>query len=199
MKRLNYLCTSVIISLIIALLSPISALEVISFDGYDVSAKSAVLMDYNTGTVLYEKNADEPLPPASVTKIMTLLLIMEAIEKGDISENDIVTVSEYASSMGGSQVFLEHNGQYKVNELIKSIVVASANDACIAMAEHICGSEELFVKKMNEKAKSLNMNDTNFVNATGLPQPGQYSCAKDCAIMFKELLTHKEYFKFSTI
>jgi len=201
MKRLNYLCTSVIISLIIALLSPISALEVISFDSYDVSAKSAVLMDYNTGTVLYEKNADEPLPPASVTKIMTLLLIMEAIEKGDISENDIVTVSEYASSMGGSQVFLKAGEEMPVNDLIKSIVIASANDCAVAMAEAVCGSEDAFVSKMNQRAIELGMKNTHFENVTGLDDDtsNHVTSARDIALMSRELMKHKKIFEYSTV
>ena len=162
-------------------------------------SKAYCLMDANSGTIITSNNETEHLPIASMCKIMTLNLCFDEIDNGRLSLDDAITVSQNASGMGGSQVFLEANSQYKVNDLIKSIVVASANDACIAMAENICGSEELFIHKMNEKAKSLNMNDTNFVNATGLPQAGQYSCAKDCAIMFKELLKHKDYFKFSTI
>ena len=162
-------------------------------------SKAYCLMDANSGTIIISGNETEHLPIASMCKIMTLNLCFDEIENNRLSMDDTVIISQNASGMGGSQVYLEQNGQYKVFELIKSIVVASANDSCIAMAEHIYGSEELFVQKMNEKAKLLNMNDTNFVNATGLPKPGQYSCAKDCAIMFKELLSHKDYFKFSTI
>lgn len=171
----------------------------LAIENNSYSSKAYCLMDANSGTIITSNNETERLPIASMCKIMTLNLCFDEIDSGRLSLEDTITVSHNASGMGGSQVYLEENGQYKVNELIKSIVVASANDACVAMAEQICGSEELFVHKMNEKAKSLNMDDTNFVNATGLPQPGQYSCAKDCAIMFKELLTHKDYFKFSTI
>lgn len=164
-----------------------------------INAKSGILLDYQTNTVIYSKNEIEHLPIASMCKIMTLVLCFEAIENNEISLSDSIIVSENASGMGGSQVFLENNGQYMVGELIKSIVVASANDACVAMAEKLCGSEGNFVLKMNEKAKELGMNDTVFVNCTGLPQAGQYSCAKDVSIMFRELLKYEDYYKFSRI
>ncbi len=165
----------------------------------DFKSKSCYLTDYSTGTVIYAKNETERLPIASMCKIMTLLLCFENVDNGVISIEDTVCVSENASGMGGSQVFLETNGNYLVKDLIKSIVVASANDACVAMAETLCGSESAFVTKMNEKASSLGMDNTNFVNATGLPQVGQYSCAKDVSIMFRELLKHKTYYEFSTV
>ncbi len=164
-----------------------------------INAKSGILLDYQTNTVIYSKNELEHLPIASMCKIMTLVLCFEAIENNQISLSDTVVVSDNASGMGGSQVFLETNGEYLVGELIKSIVVASANDACVAMAEKIYGSESAFIKKMNEKAQELGMNDTVFVNCTGLPQAGQYSCAKDVSIMFKELLNYQDYYKFSRI
>lgn len=201
MKRLICLCTSVILSVILALFSPITALELISSENFDVSAKSAVLMDYNTGTVLYEKNADEPLPPASVTKIMTLLLIMEAIEKGELDANGVVSVSEYAASMGGSQVFLKVGEEMPVNDFIKSIVIASANDCAVAMAEAVCGSEEVFVSKMNQRAAELGMKNTHFENVTGLDDDtsNHVTSARDIALMSRELMKHKKIFEYSTV
>ncbi len=162
-------------------------------------SKSAYLLDYNTKTVIYQKNELEHLPIASMCKVMTLLLCFNGLKDNLITLDEKITVSENASGMGGSQVFLETNGEYMVGELIKSIVVASANDACVAMAEKLYGSQELFVEKMNETASELGMKDTVFVNCTGLPQAGQFSCAKDVATMFCELLSHEEYFKFSRI
>ena len=167
--------------------------------GIDVKSKAAFLMDSKTKTVVYSKNETEKLPIASMCKIMTLLICFDSIDEGIVSIDDTITVSKNASGMGGSQVFLEENADYLVGELIKAIVVASANDACVALAESISGSEELFVEKMNDKARELNMLNTNFVNCTGLPKPGQYSCAIDVATMFNELLTHEEYFRFSKI
>ena len=168
-------------------------------DFINTSSRSAYLMDYNTKTVIYQKNELEHLPIASMCKVMTLLLCFDALDDNGLSLDEKITVSKYASGMGGSQVFLETNGEYLAGELIKSIVVASANDACVAMAEKLCGSQDLFVQKMNEKATELGMNDTVFVNCTGLPQAGQYSCAKDVSTMFNELLTHDEYYRFSRI
>ena len=143
----------------------------------DVVSKSAILMDASTGKVLYEKNCHEKLPPASVTKVMTLLLICEALEDGKIKEDDDVQISETAASMGGSQIFLEPGEIQKVDTLVKSIAVASANDACVAMAEYIGGSVEEFVVLMNKRAKELGMNDTNFVNTNGLPVDNHYTSA----------------------
>ncbi len=162
-------------------------------------SKSAYLMDYKTKTVIYEKNSLEHLPIASMCKVMTLLICFEEIDNGNISYDEKITVSENSASMGGSQVFLEKDGEYIVGELIKSIVVASANDACVAMAERISGSQTNFVDRMNQKATELGMENTVFVNCTGLPQAGQYSCAKDVSTMFAELLKHEDYYKFSKI
>ena len=166
---------------------------------FTVKSKSAYQIDYATKTVIYEKNAREHLPIASMCKIMTQLLIYEKIDAGELNLNEKVTVSKNASGMGGSQVFLEENGEYSVDDLLKSISIASANDACVAMAERISGSTRVFVDEMNARAKELNMCDTLFENCTGLPSPMQYSCAKDVATMFSELISHKEYFKYSTI
>lgn len=161
--------------------------------------KAAYLCDWRSGTEVYAKNETEHLPIASMCKIMTLNLCFDALNKGNFSLDEEICVSENASGMGGSQVFLESGGKYLAGDLIKSICIASANDSCVAMAEKIAGSEELFVKKMNEKAKELAMLDTVFVNCTGLPQSGQYSCAKDVAKMLSELLKHEEYFQYSKI
>lgn len=163
------------------------------------ACKSAYLCDWRSGTPVYTKDETKHLPIASMCKIMTMQLCFEEIEKGDLSFDEEICVSDRASSMGGSQVFLEAGGTYKASELIKSICIASANDSCVAMAERIAGSEDVFVAKMNEKARALGMNDTVFVNCTGLPKNGQYSCAKDVAIMFGELLRHDAYFNFSKI
>ncbi len=164
-----------------------------------IESKSAYLADYNSGTVIYEKNSAERLPIASMCKIMTLLLTFEEIDLGNLSFDEDIIVSDNAAGMGGSQVFLETNASYKAEELIKSVVVASANDSCVALAERICGSEQAFTKRMNERAKELGMDDTVFANCTGLPKAGQYSCAKDVAKMFSALLSHDYYFKFSNV
>ena len=162
-------------------------------------AKSAYLMDFNTQTVVYSHQETKRLPIASMCKIMTLLLSFEAIDAGNLSMDEEICVSERAASMGGSQVFLEANAKYKVSELIKSIVVCSANDSCVAMAERIAGNESLFVEKMNEKAKEIGAENTLFANCTGLPKEPQYSCAKDVAIMLKKLLNHEEYYQFGKV
>ena len=154
-----------------------------------IDAKSYILMEASTGTVLSENNSEEPLPPASVTKIMTLLLIYDSVDQGKIKWDDMVTVSEHAASMGGSQIFLEPNEQQSVETLTKSIAIASANDAAVAMAESIAGSEESFVGMMNEKAKELGMKNTTFVNACGLDAEGHKMSAKDIALMSRELIT----------
>ena len=164
----------------------------------DIGSKSAVLMDVCSGQVLYEKNCHEKLPPASVTKVMTMLLICEALENGKIKIDDEVTISENAASMGGSQIFLEPGEVQTVDNLLKGIAVASANDACVAMAEYIGGSVEEFVDMMNKKAKDLKMNDTNFVNTNGLPVENHYTSAYDIGIMSRELLKHEMIEKYLT-
>lgn len=164
-----------------------------------IKSKSAYMIDWNSKTPIFSQMENERLPIASMCKIMTLLLIFENIDSGNLSLETLIPVSENASGMGGSQVFLESNAEYPASELIKSIVVASANDACVAMAEYLYGGEDVFVSQMNQKAKELSMDNTVFVNCTGLPRVGQYSCAKDVAIMFCELLKHSEYFTFSNV
>ena len=168
-------------------------------DTFDLNSKSAILIDANTKTVIYNKNENEKLPIASMCKIMTLLLCFEAKDNGLISFDETITISDNAAGMGGSQVFLEENGEYKITELIKSITVASANDACVAMAERISGNENAFVELMNKRAKELGMDNTVFTNCTGLPKVGQFSCAKDVSIMFSELIKYPEYFRYSRI
>lgn len=161
--------------------------------------KSAVLMEKDTGTVLYSQNADDRLPPASMTKIMTLLLIFKALDAQDISLKDKVRISEHAASMGGSQVFLEPGETMTVRDLIKAIAIASANDASVAMAEYIAGSEQAFVKKMNDEAKRLGLKNTHFKNPTGLSADGHYSSARDMALMARALLRYPEVLKFTSI
>ncbi len=157
--------------------------------GVEISAPSALLMEASTGQVIYEQDADSKRPPASVTKIMTLLLIFDALESGKIKLEDEVTTSEYAASMGGSQVFLEPGEVQTVDTLIKCIAVASANDGCVTMAEYISGSEEVFVEQMNERAKGLGMTNTHFVNCNGLDAEGHLTTARDIALMSRELIT----------
>lgn len=164
-----------------------------------LSCESAVLMCANTGEVLYSLNKDVPLAPASVTKIMTLLIIMEKLEEGSISYDSAVTASERAKSMGGSTIYLDAGEEMTVRDLIKGICVASANDACVAMAEYISGSEEAFVAEMNKRAEELGMKNTHFVNTNGLDAPGHQTSAFDIALMSKELLGHREIISFTTI
>ena len=163
-----------------------------------ISSKSAILMDVASGQILYEKNAHDKLPPASVTKVMTMLLICEALDSGKITLDDNVQISENAASMGGSQIFLEPGEVQKVDTLLKGIAVASANDGCVAMAEYIGGSVESFVEMMNAKAKALNMKDTHFVNTNGLPVDNHYTSAHDIALMSRELLKHDVINKYLT-
>lgn len=158
-------------------------------DGLSISAPSALLMEMSTGQVIWEKDADTARPPASVTKVMTLLLIFDALQDGKIKLEDEVTVSEYAASMGGSQVFLEPGEIQTVDTMIKCISVASANDACVAMAEHVSGSETEFVSQMNERAKGLGMTNTHFVNCNGLDADGHETTSRDIALMSRELMT----------
>lgn len=165
-----------------------------------LATPSAILMEATTGTIIYEKNSHERLRPASITKIMTLILIFEAIENGNISKTDTVTVSEHAASMGGSQVYLEPGEEQTVEDLLKCISIASANDACVAMAEFIAGSEEAFVDKMNQKAAELQMNDTTFVNCCGLEASGHLTSAYDIALMSMELINqHPDIYHYCSI
>lgn len=179
----------------------IQSVVVFAEDNTDLglNAKSAILMEESTGNILYESNPDERLPIASVTKVMTMLLIMEAVDSGKISLDDMVTVSENAMSYGGSTMFLETGEQLTVNDMLKGIAVASANDGCVAMAEHLAGSESAFVDMMNEKAKELGMENTHFMNTNGLDEDDHYSSARDVAIMSRELMKHETIFNYTSI
>ncbi|MYL57079.1 D-alanyl-D-alanine carboxypeptidase [Virgibacillus halodenitrificans] len=163
------------------------------------NAKSAILLERDTGQVFYDKDAHVKLPPASMTKIMTLLLIMEALEQGDLKYEEKVRVSERAASMGGSQIFLEAGEEMTVKDLLKGIAVASGNDASVALAERIAGNEKAFVKKMNQKVKKLGLENTKFQNTTGLPAEDHYSTAYDMAMIAKELLKYEEITKYTSI
>ncbi len=163
------------------------------------NSKSAILMDFDTGEILYSKNASEVLPPASMTKIMSMLLIMERIDNKTLSLTDEVTISENAANMGGSQVFLQANETYKVEELLKGIAIASGNDAVVAMAEKVSGSVSDFVALMNEKAKSLGLTNTKFLNPHGLDTEGHVTTAHDMAIIARELIKHTSILKFTSI
>ncbi len=165
-----------------------------------VSAPSAILMEKTTGKVLYEQDAAVQYEPASVTKVMTLLLVMEAIDSGSLSWDDMVTASTHAISMGGSQVWLKENEQMTVRDMVKAVTVVSANDCAVALAEHLAGSEAAFVDRMNQRAAELGMEHTNFVNCTGLPAPGHLTCAYDIALMSRELiLNHPAIREYTTI
>ncbi len=168
---------------------------------FEVNARSAVLMDAETGTVLYAKNADKALPPASVTKVMTLLLIMEAVDGGNLSLTEMVPVSEYAASMGGSQVYLKPGETMTAEEMLKCVIIASANDAAVALAEQVAGSEEAFVARMNERAAELGMHNTRFENVTGLDDDttDHMTSAYDIAVMSRELLQHPTILTYSGI
>jgi len=194
MKKILSMCLAVIVT----------SMLLLSFAGFapapatlDITAKSAFLVEVNSGKVLFQKNADAKLPIASMVKIMTLAVIYDAIDAGDIALTDMVMVSQEAESMGGSQAFLDFNAEYKVEDLILSIVIASANDSCVAMAEHIAGSESEFVNRMNALAEKLGMTNTNFVNATGLPAPGGYSTAADVAKMYAYIMQKPTYNLFT--
>ena len=165
----------------------------------DLKCKSAILIEADSGTILYEKNSHEKLRPASVTKVMTLLIIMEAIDSGKISMDDMVGCSERARKMGGSQIWLNETEKLSVNDMLKAICVVSANDCSVAMAEFIAGSEELFVDMMNNRAKELGMNDTHFVNCHGIDEDGHLTSAYDISVMSRELMKHKKILEYTTI
>ncbi|MBQ8140355.1 MAG: D-alanyl-D-alanine carboxypeptidase [Clostridia bacterium] len=168
---------------------------------FELDCRSAILMEASTGKVLYEMNADESLPPASVTKVMTLLLVMEAIDSGKITLDDMVTASAHACSMGGSQIYLEEGEQMSVEDMLKSVVIASANDAAVALAEYVAGTEEAFVEAMNKKAAELGLTGTNFENTNGLDDTvaNHVSTARDIAVMSRELIKHEKITEYSSI
>lgn len=165
----------------------------------DFTAKSYILMDYNSGEILLRKDDQIKLPVASIVKLMTIELVLEEVESGMLDLSDVLICSETAAGMGGSQVFLESGGEYSISDLLKSVIVSSANDASVALAEKIAGSEKNFATMMNKKAKELGMKNTNYCNATGLPESGQFSTAEDTAKIFKQVISHEIYHKYSTI
>ena len=195
MRVRSALC--VVFSVLIILLCTSVPADALS--GKEISAPSAVLMDSRSGKVLFSKNAHEVRPCASITKVMTLTLVMEALDSGKISLTDTVTASEHAASMGGSDIWLEPGERMSVDDMIKATVVASANDAAVALAEFICGSEDEFVSEMNEKAKALGMKETVFKNCNGLDEDGHVTSAYDVAIMSRELSKHRRIFNYSNI
>lgn len=204
MKKLISLSLALLLCVCCGMCMPVDTRAVTAEENapFDVAAESAVLMEAGTGKVLYAKNANEALPPASVTKVMTLLLVMEAIDSNTLSLEDTVSVSEYAASMGGSQVFLEPFEEMSVEDMLKSVVVSSANDAAVALAEKVGGSEEAFVKRMNEKAAQLGMENTNFENVTGLDDDtvNHVLSAMDIALVSRELITkHPLILNYSSI
>ncbi len=166
---------------------------------FELEAASVLVMDAGTGTVILEKNADEKRPVASVTKLMTILLVLEALDEGKITLEQEVTVSKAAAGMGGSQALLDAGGIYPLSELLKSLIIASANDSAVALAELLMGSEENFAAAMNRRAQELGLNDTHYVNASGLPAEGQYTTARDVAELSREVLKHPTYFEYSGI
>lgn len=194
MKRLGIIALIIVLMLSIM---PVTSASAIAED--EISSPSAVLMDANTGKILYEKNSREQRPCASITKVMTLTLVMEAIDSGKLKLTDTITTSAHAASMGGSDIWLEEGEQMTADDMIKATAVASANDAAVALAEHLCGTEDEFVRQMNEKAKALGMNDTVFMNCNGLDEQGHITSARDVAIMSRELIKHKAIFDYTSI
>ena len=187
----------IILLITIFLFIPLITVEAQELEDLAPSAKSAIMIEASTGEILFRKNENEKLAPASMTKMMSMLLIMEEIENGNLKWDEIVTASVNASSMGGSQIFLETGEKMTVTELVKGIAIASGNDATVAMAERISGSETAFVKKMNEKAKELGLKNTNFVTATGLDADNHYSSAYDMAMIARELVKHEKILEFT--
>ncbi|MCF2661491.1 D-alanyl-D-alanine carboxypeptidase family protein [Pseudoflavonifractor phocaeensis] len=196
MKRLSAVCLAALI-----LSAAIPASSAVGEDaGLSLSCASSVLMEKETGTILYDQDSHAKLEPASVTKVMTLLLVMEAVDSGRLSPEDMVTVSAHAAGMGGSQVYLKEGEQMSVSEMIKCVTVVSGNDCAVALAEHLAGSETAFVSQMNQRARELGMADTNFVNCTGLPAQGHLTSAYDIALMSRELiLNHPNIRQYTTI
>ena len=189
-----------LLSGLLALLLLLTLVPAAQAEDLAVDSQACILMEKTTGQILYAVNEHQQLEPASVTKIMTILLVMEAIDSGTLAYDDLVTASAYASSLGGSQIWLKENEQMKVEDMLKAVCVVSANDCSVALAEHVAGSADAFVARMNQRAQELGMQDTNFVNPTGLPAPGHVTSAHDIALMSRELiLNHPDIRKFTTI
>ena len=198
MKRLRLI--PLLLALLLLCAPTAAALEPVPAETLPISADSAILMEKTTGTVLYEKNAYEHRSPASVTKVMTMLLVVEAIDDGSLSLDDLVTASARAASMGGSQIWLEEGEQMTVDEMLKCVAVVSANDCCVALAEHLCGSEEAFVAKMNRRAEELGLEHTHFTSCSGLTDSDEhYTCAYDLAVMSRALISHEVIKNYSTV
>lgn len=197
MKRTGKKLLGVLMALVLFLIGG-NSMPVSAVSADELTAKAALLMDAGTGQVLFEKNAHEARPIASVTKVMTLLLIMEEIDSGRLSLSDTVTASAHAAGMGGSDIWLEEGETMTVDDMLKAIVIMSANDAAVALAEKIAGSEDAFVQRMNERAKELGMNDTVFKNCCGLDEDGHVSSAYDVALMSRELIGHDKIFDYTT-
>ena len=166
---------------------------------FKITAKAAFLVDYHSGQVVFEKNADERLPVASMTKLASLAVIFDYMQKGVVKENDEVVVSKIAAGVSGSSAYLDHGSRYKLTDLVKTVIVASANDSTVALAEHIAGNEDLFVEKMNKFVESLELKNTHFENSTGLPCENHYSSAKDMATIYKTVCNNALYKKYSKI
>ena len=198
MKKTASILTALLLCFLLA--APAAALDARDPAAPEVAAPSAVLIERETGTVLYAKDETERRPPASVTKVMTLLLIAEAVDSGELALDDMVTASERAASMGGSQIWLEVGEQLSVSDMIKCVAVVSANDCAVALAEHLCGSEAAFVERMNQRAEELGLENTQFTNCTGLfDDTAHYTCALDIAVMSRELLSHEWIKDYTTI
>ena len=180
------------------LISPCARIAMAEND-VDISSRSGILMDYASGEILFAKNAETHLPVASMVKMMTILIALEEYDEGNVTLDTMISTTENASGMGGSQVFIDPYVEYSFEDLLKSVIMASANDASVALAEYFNGNEKSFVNRMNKRAKELGMTNTNYVNSTGLPAPEQYSCAKDSAILMREILKHDLYHNYSSI
>ena len=180
------------------LISPCARIAMAEND-VDISSKSGILMDYASGEILFAKNAETHLPVASMVKMMTILIALEEYDANNVTLDTMISTTENASGMGGSQVFIDPYVEYSFEDLLKSVIMASANDASVALAEYFNGNEKSFVNRMNKRAKELGMTNTNYVNSTGLPAPEQYSCAKDSAILMREILKHDLYHNYSSI
>ena len=180
------------------LISPCARIAMAEND-VDISSRSGILMDYASGEILFAKNAETHLPVASMVKMMTILIALEEYDANNVTLDTMISTTENASGMGGSQVFIDPYVEYSFEDLLKSVIMASANDASVALAEYFNGNEKSFVNRMNKRAKELGMTNTNYVNSTGLPAPEQYSCAKDSAILMREILKHDLYHNYSSI
>ena len=199
MKRFFLGFTLCALALVLLLCSNVHALQAYASNALDLSSKSAFLMEYDSGQTLFAKDENKRLPVASMVKMMTILIALEELDAGNVALDTKITTTENASSMGGSQVFIDPFVEYSFEDLLKSVIMASANDASVALAEYFNGNEKAFTNRMNKRAAALGMKNTHYANCTGLPAPEQYSTAKDTAILLKEILKHEIYHKYSTI